>query len=472
MAFELGLRARGGTAISETADADRIRRAHGVSTQMRMGGNSRPVSVPRAVAQFALSGLVVVVVVGVAGAYVLRSLGTREAVRDARDLTELSGKSVVAPVLSRGVVTGDKRALVRLDRVVRERVLHDPVVRVKLWTAGGKIVYSDKRALIGSTYPLGSEEQTAFRDRRVRAELSDLTRPENRFERSYHKLLEVYLPVHVHGGGMLLYEQYLRYSSVLSGGHRVWTSFLPVLIGGLLLLALVQLPIAWSLARRLRERQREREALLMRAIDSSNLERRRIAADLHDGVVQNLAGLSFSLAAAAERLAPDGPEEATSTLRRAAAATRQTMRQLRSLLVEIYPPNLHVAGLEAALSDVVAPAVARGLDTHLDVSLDLRLTPEIEALVFRTAQEGVRNVLAHAQASRLDVRVAAKDHRVELIVEDDGRGFDPREAKQTRESGHFGISLLRDLAASADATLDVTSEPERGTVVRLEVPTG
>jgi two-component system, NarL family, sensor kinase len=438
---------------------------------MSMAGDSRRVSVPRAVAQFALTGLVVVILLGVAGAFVLRSLGTREAVRDARDLTELSGKSVVAPALTPGVVTGDNRALARLDRVIRERVLHDPVVRVKLWTAQGKIVYSDKRALIGSTYPLGSEEQTAFRDGRVRAELSDLTRPENRFERSYDKLLEVYLPVHVPGGGMLLYEQYLRYSSVLSGGRRVWISFLPVLIGGLLLLALVQLPIAWSLARRLRERQREREALLTGAIESSNLERRRIAADLHDGVVQDLAGLSFSLAAAADRLAPDVPEETTSTLRRAAAATRQTMRQLRSLLVEIYPPNLHVAGLEAALSDIFAPAVARGLETHLDVSPDLRLAPEVEALVFRTAREGVRNVLAHAEATRLDVRVAATDHRVELTVQDDGRGFSSGAAENSRESGHFGLSLLHDLATSANATLAVTSAPDRGTLVRLEVPT-
>ena len=105
----------------------------------------------------------------------------------------------------------------------------------------------------------------------------------------------------------------------------------------LLVLYLVQVPLAYSLARRLRARQREREELLRRAIDASDLERRRIAADLHDGAVQRLAGVSLSLAASANALgdAEDGGE-AGGALSRAAAETRETIRELRTLLVDIY----------------------------------------------------------------------------------------------------------------------------------------
>src|SRR5437764_5592667 len=104
------------------------------------------------------------------------------------------------------------------------------------------------------------------------------------------------------------------------------------------------------MARGLRQGQLERERLLQRAIDASNAERRRIARDLHDGVVQSLAGVSYSLAAAADRLDGEpGSGDVGLSLRQAAADTRRSMRDLRSLIVEIAPPNLHAEGLEHAV---------------------------------------------------------------------------------------------------------------------------
>src|SRR2546428_777244 len=116
----------------------------------------------------------------------------------------------------------------------------------------------------------------------------------------------------------------------------------PGRVGRLLLLFLVQVPLAWSMARGLRQGQEERERLLQRAIDASDAERRRIARDLHDGVVQSLAGVSYSLAAAAERLdgGPDGADVGRG-LRQAAADTPRSQRHLGSPIIEIAPPNLH-----------------------------------------------------------------------------------------------------------------------------------
>ena len=112
-------------------------------------------SVAGAVAQFVLAGLVVVVVVGVVGLFVLRALGHREAIRNARQLAALAGQGIIEPTLNRRVLAGDPQALARLDRVVQERILDEGVVRVKIWSSDGRIVYSDEQQLIGSRYGLG-----------------------------------------------------------------------------------------------------------------------------------------------------------------------------------------------------------------------------------------------------------------------------------------------------------------------------
>src|SRR5205085_11042636 len=176
-----------------------------------------------------------------------------------------------------------------------------PIVRAKVWDARGRIVYSDARGLIGVKYPLGLAERAVLRRGGIAADASDLARPENRSERRFRKLVEVYASVRATDGTRLLYEDYERSSAISASSQRQWQGLLPALAGALAVLYLIQLPLAYSLARRLRHRQREREELLRRAIDASDLERRRIAADLHDGAVQRLAGVSLSLAAAAGR---------------------------------------------------------------------------------------------------------------------------------------------------------------------------
>src|SRR5581483_1996162 len=340
----------------------------------------------------------------------------------------------------------------------------------KLWRRDGTIVYSDKRQLIGSRYRLEGDELRAFDSRRVDAGISDLSRPENRFERSQHKLLEVYMPVRAAGGAPLLFESYLRYSDVAARGRRVWLTFAPAVVGALLLLWVAQMPLAMSLARRLRREHGERETLLLSALNASDVERRRIAGDLHDGVVQDLAGTSYDLAVAADGAAAAPRDQLASVLRRGATATRQSMRQLRSLLVEIYPPNLRETGLEAALNDLAARVAAAGIDVHTEVSAP-RASDETERLVFRTAQEAVRNVRDHAGATTCSIEVRGTSAGVELVVRDDGRGFEPDLVARRRADGHLGLALLADRAESVGGTLQIESASGAGTTLRLRLPT-
>ena len=248
---------------------------------------------------------------------------------------------------------------------------------------------------------------------------------------------------------------------------RLVRLFAPVGIIALLVLAALQIPLAWRMASRIRKAQQDRERLLQRAIEASDRERRLIAAGLHDGVVQELAGHSFQMAAALEQ------DQSNAQLRRvlsdAAAGTRNAIRQLRSMLLEIYPPALRDHGLASALPDAVAPLVARGVNVTVDVEDGLEMPAEIEQLVFRTAQEAIRNAGAHAAACNVTVRVTQTGDTVSLRVADDGRGFDDEDVQTSRTGGHLGLALLRDLAESAGGTLTVTSKPGSGTDVDLEV---
>jgi signal transduction histidine kinase len=429
-------------------------------------------SVARAVTQFVLAGLVVVLVFAVAGVFVLRALGHREAVRHARQLAALAGQGIVEPTLDRRLLAGNPRSLARLDRVVQERILNEGVVRVKIWDGNGRIVYSDEPRLVGSRYRLGADELETLRTGAAKAELSDLTRPENRFERRYGPLYEVYTRIRAPGGEPLLFETYQPSSAVVSSGRGIWLPFAAALLASLLLLWLIQVPLAVRLARRLQRSQLERERLLERAVEASADERRRIAADLHDGVVQDLAGVSYSLSAAADRGQPRPSPEVRETLLRAAAATRAAIRQLRSLLVEIHPPNLRSAGLEAALRDLLAPLAARGVETSLDVEEGVQVGADTELLLFRAAGEAIRNVQRHAQARTVAVRLDSPDGNVRLAVVDDGVGFSPADRERRRTEGHLGLELLEELAARSGGALAVGPGRDGGTSFVFEVPPG
>jgi signal transduction histidine kinase len=421
--------------------------------------------------RFALAGLLAVVVVGAIAVVAQRNAARTDAIRDARTLARLAGKGILEPNVNQALLDGEPEQVAAVDKLVRAKILsEDGIVRVKLWDATGHIVYSDLHSLRGRRFDLPEDEREAFDTGKSAAELTDLNRDENRFDKLSGKLLEVYLPIESVEGKPLLFELYQRQSSVATTAQKTWLTFVPALIGALVLLQLLQLPLAYRMARTLHDNRQEREALLLRALAASDTERRRIASDLHDGVVQDLAGTSYALAAAADRIDGTAGPEVSGALRDGAKQTRRSIRQLRSLLVDIYPPDLHRAGLAAALSDLVAPLESRGVHARVELPPGLRLEPDAEALMFRTAQEALRNVMAHSDADHVDVSVILENSHAGLTIADDGRGFTPSVAEAAREDGHLGLRVLADMARDAGGKLDIDSEPGRGTRVLLEVP--
>jgi signal transduction histidine kinase len=429
----------------------------------------KAISVPRAVAMFLLVGLVVLSGVGAALAWAQHQTATAEAIRDARTLTNLEAGDVVGPLLTDAALTPGPQQDA-LDAVVRQRVLGSWIVRVKIWDADGRVVYSDDRALIGRRFTLPDDERAVLRSGATVAEVSDLNEAEN-VERQFGKLLQVYRGVRTTDGTPLLFETYQPYSVISETSSRMWLRSLPVLLGGLGLLYLLQAPLAYRMARRLRRSQEEREALLLGTLAASDRERAAIAADLHDGVVQGLAGTSFTLAAEADRAGANDPA-AAGAMRSAAADLRRWVRELRSLLVTIVPPALRAQGLRSSLTDLVASLEGRGIAVTVDVGDDVALDETSEILVYRAAQEGVRNIVRHAGATAVALTVARDPHdQVRLTLRDDGRGMAP-DSRDARRRGSVGLELLGQLVASHGGRLTVGDADGGGVELVVVLPAG
>ena len=427
-----------------------------------------PASIRQLIIRFSIGAIAALTLVSVFTAFTSRSIGEKQAIKEARTITLFIAKGVIETNADDSLLQGDPAALTRLDKAVKSGVINGSLVRVKVWTKDGTIIYSDEQNLIGKTYPLDEDKADMFANKTTEpeADITNLSAPENIYERNFNKLLEVYQLTKTVQGTPVIFEAYFKYSGVTEVGRDLWKQFAPIAIGSLIALEVIQIPIFITLARRLRAAQLQRERLLRHAIQSSEAERRRIASDLHDGVVQELTGVSLSLAAASRSDSADGPR-----MGEASSSIRSSIKSLRSLLVEIYPPNLHEEGLEFALGDLLGSVSNRGIAVKLDVDLGkAELSPDTVGLMYRCAQEALRNVVSHSGATRVRLAARVTGGIAHIVIDDDGRGFTPEQIEVKTSDGHFGLRALAGLIADAGGKLAVLSAPGAGTRVEATLP--
>jgi two-component system, NarL family, sensor kinase len=421
-----------------------------------------------ALAQLALSSVALLVVVASIGAVLLRKVATGEALQDARAVTVAFGQGVLREHITAGVLDGDRTAVAALDRAVHERVLGRPIVRVKVWTPDGRIAYSDARALIGQHFPLARDLRETLSDGAVRADVSDLSRPENRFERGQGRLVEVYLPLRLAGGRRVMVEAYHPAASIDAASSRIWRTFLPVPIALLIALAAVQLPLAWSHTRGIRAQAKERERLARQTAHALEVQRGRLAVAVHKGVAQELAGVAYEMQAAAIT-----PPEATAEsdlrrlLHRGAVTCLRSMTTLRELLVDPLPGQPATQDLQTAIEVLAGPLRDRGIEVCVEVRVDRPIPDATAELIFRAGRHAVRSI--HPRARTVRIALTADQGTVTLVVEDDGRGPDDDEH---RRDGDRPASLraLRDTLAARGGSLSITPERGGGTRVTAAVP--
>lgn len=226
------------------------------------------------------------------------------------------------------------------------------------------------------------------------------------------------------------------------------------------------------LHRQLVARERAHENFVEQVIEAQELERRRLAGDIHDGISQRLVTLSYRLDAAAQAAASDDRDALAEQLERARELADLTLQEARAAIGGLRPPVLDDLGLSGGLA-----SLARSIpQVDIEVALaDIRLPDHIELALYRIAQECLQNVVKHAKATgaKLTFAVDQGDHgsiaRLEIV--DDGVGFDTLEHPLgSDEMGGYGLLSMAERAEIVGGNLYIRSRPGTGTAVTATIP--
>lgn len=192
-------------------------------------------------------------------------------------------------------------------------------------------------------------------------------------------------------------------------------------------------------------------------------ERQRLARDLHDAVSQTLFSASL-VAETLPRLWERSPGDVVKGLAELQRLTRGALAEMRNLLIELR----HNAVMETDMSTLLkhlADAVTG--HTQIQIALETKsgdlLPPEVQNTFYRVAQEALNNIVKHARARQIVVKYAYQNHYARLVIFDNGRGFDLSKPA----AGHFGLTIMRERAEAAGASLTVRSQPGSGTEIEL-----
>lgn len=212
------------------------------------------------------------------------------------------------------------------------------------------------------------------------------------------------------------------------------------------------------------------EVQLRQSITASERERTRWARELHDEALQGLGALRVMLSSAARRGSTEHLQSAVSA---AVDELATEISKLRSLIAELRPTSLDELGLSAALESLVSrQSSTSGSEIDADIALPYetgdregRLDAEIESAVYRVVQEALTNVAKHARAERVELQMVENDGHLEILIRDDGVGFDP-----SQPSEGFGLVGMRERVALVNGTLNLASTPGSGTELKVRVP--
>jgi two-component system NarL family sensor kinase len=434
--------------------------------------------VAQALVQHAVISLIALLLVGAGAAVVCIRLVQDEALRRAETSGAAIANRVVAPLVDQGVRDGDPTALSALDQRVQLRRSGDTIQRVKVWSADGVILYCDDPEQIGLRFPIEPDDQAVLDSGGVASDISDLSKSENVYDRGFGISLEVYAGSRDTNGRPILVETYFNADGLHDDEAALLRRIIPVVLAAVLILGLLLVPLAFGLARRVTGYERERQAMIRLAVEASSAERRRVAGELHDGVIQDLAGVGYALTALDGQLAGLGDTYSTprigalqSTLRTAQRLVHDDVLALRELTGMQYAAASGAADPTAALRVIAEDVQASGVTVEL-VAEELPTLPAAHrAALIRVGREAMRNAAKHAPGSHVVLTLGTEGDgdTVVLTVSDDGPGFDPGSALGPVD-GHIGLALLADAAEGVGGRLELRSRLGRGTTVTLVVP--
>jgi signal transduction histidine kinase len=437
----------------------------------------------RLVLSFALASLVAFVAIGLA----LSTVMSRHLVERQVRAAEFHAQFVAETILRHELRPRELNFLTplkderyeELHGFVDERVLRWPIVKLTIWRSDGMVVFSEDPTLVGQQLQLAEPLKQAFRQG---AEVSTVMGPARQpGPHPMVKHLDTYVPVFFDanersGIPVAMVQISQDYAGIQSEVSRLFRTVIMTLVAGLAFLYVSLFPILVRVSRtlsrqnaRLEEQARERRRLLDTVLRTSEEERKLLAAELHDGPIQRLAGLGYRLERARNRLERGNSEGAAALMGELQDGLSDETRRLREMMAELRPPVLDQRGLDSALRDHAA-AFERswGVGCSVRASLEQRLDPDIETVLYRVAQEALTNVAKHAHAEQAWVSLRGRNGSIVLEVGDDGIGFDPLYATSHGGRDHFGLTAMRERVEMAGGRWEIHSTPGEGTRVVAE----
>ena len=421
------------------------------------------VSLARFVLLSALALLVLGVGIRTAGRHIAEQQALKVATTQAKavGMSESVGSALVDP----GLRAGDPDSMQRVQKALRNRLDDGTFAHIVIFDADGRVLWSDVHRVIGTRV-------------RVDAELLDalhtgvpVARPPDDDDRRPDPLgdkdnLAVHVPLPATQGGAVMFEAYIDSEKLADERNTIAKKTVPIALIGLLLFQLAILPLAWSLARRIDRARRDQADLVTRSLRAWHEERRRLAQDLHDGVVQDLSAVSYSLPTVTAAL-PDTPEgsAARHTVDRMTGMLQQDLHALRTMVLDLMPTDLREIGLATALATLADRYMDASLNITVEVEEGLDLDEDVTGVVYRVVREGLRNVQKHARAGHAHVMVSQDADTVVVLLTDDGRGLEPHDGDEG-----FGLRLLKAMVDDLGGALDLFSAPGGGTAMRVRVP--
>ena len=214
-----------------------------------------------------------------------------------------------------------------------------------------------------------------------------------------------------------------------------------------------------------------RGELFQRTVRAQEAERQRLARDLHDSTGQTLTALGLGLRGLADTIMIDPSRAAQQAIQLQELATGG-LDDLRRMVAGLHPPQLDDLGLVAAIR-----SLGREVSEHSDLSVKVlnemkghEVPADMRVVLFRIVQEALTNVVRHAQASEVEIRLMCHGDQVKMEVRDNGQGFDEKLVNLDSRHPKLGLLGMAERAALIGGTFQVQSKPGAGTCIQIGVP--
>jgi signal transduction histidine kinase len=443
--------------------------------------------------RYLLLSLVFVIVGGGIVAYALGQVIETSAINRTTSITALYVESFVAPELQslRTSPSLTQPEIDSLKRLLSDSALGQKIVSIRIWSPDGEILYSPLPELIGKRFDMSGDRAAAVAGA-VTGDVSDLTDPENSYERQHwNRLIEIYLPVRATGSSQIIaVAEFYQLADELDAEVTNDRLIAWGLVAGATVLAYVALARvvrqgSATIGRQERE-LRQQVGQLSRLLDQNarlsdrirqaaarttaltELERRRIGADLHDGPSQSLAFAMLRLDTVESRLEAAGRSE-DPDLVAVRHALDEALTDMRSIAAGLRSPELDAARPDEIVRRAVADHERRAGTV---ATVDVEGIPETAPLatkiaLYRILSEALSNAARHGGGVGVNVRVTRDDEGLVVEVADSGPGFD---ATASPGAGHLGLAGMRERAELLGGRFELASGPGAGTRVRAYLP--